>query len=75
MCDIIRNSSVLDQCRQHVQSELIMCKADLSPLESGGLRVGERLGNGPWVDVTDVTILGYKRSIAVLQEVLNVLAK
>ena len=38
-------------------------------------RIGEQLGDGPWVDVTDVTILGYKRSIAVLQEVLDVLTK
>jgi hypothetical protein len=52
-----------------------MCKADLSPLESGGLRIGERLGDGPWIDVTEVTIAGCKRSIEVLQEVLDVLAK
>jgi hypothetical protein len=75
MCDVILNSPVLDQCRKRVESELVMCKADLAPLKSGELSIGERLGEGPWIDITDITIAGYKRCIEALQEVLDVLSK
>jgi hypothetical protein len=69
MCDVVFNAPVLDQCRQRVESELVMCKADLAPLESGELRIGERMRDGPWIDITEVTIAGYKRSIETLQRV------
>jgi len=75
MCNIILNSPVLDQCRQRLESDLVLCKADLAPLESGEIHVGERMKDGPWVDVTDVTIAAYRRNIATIQDVLKVLTE
>ena len=75
MCDVILNSPVLDECLHRVEAELILCKADLAPLEAGDVRVGEKIKEGAWVDITDATVAGYKRSIATFEEVLKVFSK
>jgi hypothetical protein len=46
-----------------LQSDIEQIRKDLAPLESGGMRLGERTGAGPWRDVTQGWIEHHKRTI------------
>jgi hypothetical protein len=43
----------------------------LEPLETGKIRLSERKGNEPWHDVTQAQIDHLKRSIVVLQGIVD----
>lgn len=72
MCDIISSDPVWDVYRKRIEADLAFWKSDLAPLEFGDIHVGERLADGPWVDVTDAMIASHKRSITMLETVLAV---
>ena len=74
MCDVIFTSPDLEECRKRIEASLLLCKADLAPLESGEVRVGEKIKDGAWVDITDAAMAGYRRSIETLEVALKVLA-
>jgi hypothetical protein len=47
--------------------------ADLTPLETGEVRVGECISDGDWHDITPAAISSQKRIISTLESMLNVL--
>ena len=69
MCDVIRHPE-WDQCRQIVEEELARSKADLAPLESEEMHVGERVADGDWLDVTSAMIAAHRRTIERLETLL-----
>ena len=73
MCDVIVHSPVWDTCRILIEANLESCRRDLTPLESGEINVGERLGHGPWIDVTQGAIASCKRTITAYEAVLMAL--
>ena len=75
MCDVISSNPVWVHFRHRIEDELEFWKSELAPLEKGELHVGERLGNGQWVDVTPAMIAAHKRSIATLEDLLSQLQK
>jgi hypothetical protein len=69
MRDVIRRPE-WDECRQIIEQELAQCRADLAPLESQQMRVGECMADGHWRDVTPAMIAAYRRSIRRLESLL-----
>jgi hypothetical protein len=54
-----------------VEADLDQLKKDLKPLEDGTMRVGERVSNGAWTDVTQESIARNKRAIATYEAILK----
>ena len=54
-----------------VEADIDQLKKDLQPLEAGTMRVGERVGNGAWTDVTQEAIDRNKRAIATYEAILK----
>lgn len=46
------------------QRRLPELRAQIAPLESGEMRLGERRGHGPWTDITQREMDRLRRSIA-----------
>jgi hypothetical protein len=46
------------------QRRLLELRAQLAPLESGEMRLGERRGHGPWSDITQREMDRLRRAIA-----------
>jgi hypothetical protein len=63
-----------ESCRLLVKADLARFKADLAPLETGEVRVGECISNGDWHDITPAAIVSQKRIISTLKSVLSVLS-
>jgi hypothetical protein len=61
-------------CRLLVEADLAQFKADLAPLETGEVRVGEYISNGDWHDIARAAIASQKRIISTLKSVLGVLS-
>jgi hypothetical protein len=72
MCDIAAKPS-WDSCRLLVEADLAQFKADLAPLETGEVRVGECILEGDWHDITPAAIASQKRIISTLESLLTVL--
>jgi hypothetical protein len=72
MCDTITKSS-WESCRLLIEADLARFKADLAPLESGEVRVGECISDGDWHDITPAAISSQKHIISTLESMLNVL--
>jgi hypothetical protein len=72
MCDIAAKPS-WDSCRLLVEADLAQFKADLAPLETGEVRVGECISDGDWHDITPAAIASQKRIISTLESLLAVL--
>jgi hypothetical protein len=62
-----------ESCRLLVEADLARFKADLAPLETGEVRVGECISNGDWHDITPAAIASQKRIISTLESILSVL--
>jgi hypothetical protein len=62
---------LLEEYASRVAADLVQCRADLEPLESGWMHLGERVGDGPWVDTTQRKIDQKKRTIAIYEEILK----
>jgi hypothetical protein len=72
MCDIAAKPS-WDSRRLLVEADLARFKADLAPLETGEVRVGECISDGDWHDITPAAIASQKRIISTLESLLTVL--
>ncbi|MHB8270839.1 hypothetical protein [Bradyrhizobium sp.] len=72
MCDTITKPS-WESCRLLIEADLARFKADLAPLETGEVRVGECISDGDWHDITPAAISSQKRIISTLESMLNVL--
>jgi hypothetical protein len=72
MCDIAAKPS-WDSCRLLVEADLAQFKADLAPLETGEVRVGECISDGDWHDITPAAIASQKRIISTLEWLLTIL--
>lgn len=54
-----------------VEAQLAQLKKDLAPLESGKMRVGERVAGGPWRDVAAESIERNKAAIRTYETILK----
>jgi hypothetical protein len=54
-----------------VETDIAQLKRDLEPLEAGKFTLGERVGIGPWRDVTQEAIAHNKKVIATYETILN----
>ena len=72
MCDVATRPSTA-ACRLLVEADLARFKADLAPLETGEVRVGECISDGDWHDITPAAIASQRRIISTLETMLNVL--
>ncbi|MGD0186968.1 MAG: hypothetical protein ABSC25_17180 [Roseiarcus sp.] len=59
-----RRQFLLDYLRDIQEQRLPELRAQLDPLVSGEMRLGERKGNGPWTDTTQRQIEYLLRAIA-----------
>ena len=64
----------LDDYQKRTEEELARARKDLAPLISGEKRLGERRGEGPWLDVTEEWIAHHRRTIATYEAILAALA-
>jgi hypothetical protein len=60
-----------DHYIDQLKAEIAKHRSMLEPLETGRLRIGERRGNEPWRDITQARVTDLKRSIAVLQAIVD----
>jgi hypothetical protein len=72
MCDIVIKPA-WGSCRVLIEADLARLRADLAPLETGEVRVGECISDGDWHDITPAAISSQKRIISTLESMLNVL--
>jgi hypothetical protein len=56
-----------------VEADLARLTADLAPLETGEVRVGECISNGDWHDITPAAIAAQRRIISTLECIWTVL--
>jgi len=60
-----------DHYIDRLKAEIAKYRSMLEPLETGRLRIGERRGSEPWRDITQARVTDLKRSIAVLQSIVD----
>jgi hypothetical protein len=72
MCDVSTRPSTA-ACRLLIEADLAQFKADLGPLETGEVRVGECISDGDWHDITPAAIASQRRIISTLETMLKVL--
>ena len=56
---------------ESLKREIAECAAMLEPLETGKMHIGERHLGGPWQDCTQAQIDHLKRTIAMLQSIVD----
>lgn len=54
-----------------VEAQIAQLKEDLAPLEEGRMKLGERVNDGEWKDVTQEAIERNKRVIATYEAILK----
>ena len=54
-----------------IADQIADIKKHLAPLEAGEMKLGERIGSGPWTDVTQEAIDREKRAIATYEAILS----
>ena len=61
--------------RMQIEADLAQVRESLDPLESEQMHLGEREGNGPWVDITQRMIAHHRQTIATFEAILGAIKK
>ena len=57
------------------EAQIERIRESLEPLESGRMRIGGKLGDGPWEDKTQDWIARHKENIATYEKIIAALKK
>jgi hypothetical protein len=60
-----------DEWIEGLRDEVVRLREMLAPLESGEINLGERRGSEPWRDSTPAHIEHLRRTIAMLQSIVD----
>ena len=64
-----------DDYQKRIEAELAQARKDLAPLISGEKRLGERMGEGPWRDITQEWISHHNHTIGTYEAILAALKR